>query len=425
MTRTAIVTGGSRGLGRALVRALAERGWHVVTDGRDAAALDAAVGELGVVAVPGDVTDPAHRRRARRRRRPAPIDLLVNNAGGLGPSPLPGLAEYPLDALADLFAVNVVAPLGLIQEALPHLADGRRRSSTSRPTRRSRRTRAGAATAPPRRRSTTSAGCSPPSSPTLRVLTIDPGDMRTQMHQDAFPGEDISDRPLPEASVPGILALIEGDRPSGRYRGVARWRRDRHDRRSTRRSSSRPSWRRPSRRRSRSAGATPCACWSRSASEPPRPSIARDLADVARRGRPRRRQHVGDDPGGDRRHDARRPGRRRPPLDRAADRPAPRRGPPPGGRRHDGARPRRPRRRRRSRLAGGGQRAAARTDAAVGPAVGRHARRCRRRCSSTSTAAGRPIRYRLRARLVAARRLHQRLRPRAGLGRDAVGRAGR
>ena len=114
--RTAIVTGGSRGLGLALVRALAERGWHVVTDGRDAAALDAAVAGLDVVAVPGDVTDPEHRRQLVAAAGPS-IDLLVNNAGGLGPSPLPGLLDYPLDALAELFEVNVVAPLGLIQAA--------------------------------------------------------------------------------------------------------------------------------------------------------------------------------------------------------------------------------------------------------------------------------------------------------------------
>ncbi len=214
--RTAIVTGGSRGLGLALVRALAERGWHVVTDGRDAAALDAAVAGLDVVAVPGDVTDPEHRRQLVAAAGPS-IDLLVNNAGGLGPSPLPGLVDYPLDALAQLFEVNVVAPLGLIQAAAPTLAAGAVIVDITSDASveayegwggygatKAALDHAGRVLAVER--------------PDLRVLTIDPGDMRTQMHQDAFPGEDISDRPLPEASVPAILALIEGSEPSGRYR---------------------------------------------------------------------------------------------------------------------------------------------------------------------------------------------------------------
>ena len=196
--RTAIVTGGSRGLGRALVEELAERGWNVVTDGRDAATLSG-FGER-VVAVPGDITDPAHRRALVEAA--GRIDLLVNNAGGLGPSPLPGLAEYPLDALGDLFAVNVVAPLGLIQEALPHLTeDAVIVDITSDASVEAYEGWGGYGA--------TKAALDhvgrvlAAEHPAIRVLTIDPGDMRTQMHQDAFPGEDISDRPLPEASVPG------------------------------------------------------------------------------------------------------------------------------------------------------------------------------------------------------------------------------
>jgi NAD(P)-dependent dehydrogenase (short-subunit alcohol dehydrogenase family) len=217
--RTAIVTGGSRGLGLALVRALAAIGWHVVTDGRDPATLRAAVDGLdGVTAVPGDIEDAAH-RAALVAAASGPIELVVNNAGGLGPSPLPALTDYPLDALVELFGVNVVAPLGLIQAALPQLVPravvvditsdasveayegwggyGATKAALDH---------LGRVLAVER--------------PDLRVLTIDPGDMRTQMHQDAFPGEDISDRPLPEDSVPAILALIEGDQPSGRYRAT-------------------------------------------------------------------------------------------------------------------------------------------------------------------------------------------------------------
>jgi NAD(P)-dependent dehydrogenase (short-subunit alcohol dehydrogenase family) len=216
--RTAIVTGGSRGLGLALVRTLAGTGWRVVTDARDGDALGRATGELGpdVVAVPGDITDAEHRAELVAASGDG-IDLLVNNAGGLGPSPLPALADYPLSDLADLFTVNVVAQLGLIQAALPRFAPGGVIVDVTSDASveayegwggygatKAALDHLGRVLAIER--------------PDLRVLTVDPGDMRTQMHQDAFPGEDISDRPPPEASVPGILALIDSDRPSGRYR---------------------------------------------------------------------------------------------------------------------------------------------------------------------------------------------------------------
>ena len=218
MSGTAIVTGGSRGLGLALVRGLAAAGWRVVTDARDGDALRDAVSGLGdaVVAVPGDVTDPAHRAELVAAAGGS-IDLLVNNAGGLGPSPLPGLADYPLDELTDLFTVNVLAPLGLIQEALPKVAaDAVIIDITSDASVEAYEGWGGyGATKAALDHLGRVLGVERPD---LRVLTIDPGDMRTQMHQDAFPGEDISDRPSPEQSVPGILALIGGDRPSGRYR---------------------------------------------------------------------------------------------------------------------------------------------------------------------------------------------------------------
>ena len=215
--RTAIVTGGSRGLGLALVRSLAAAGWHVVTDGRDPVALGSTAGGIPrVVAIPGDVTDAGH-RAALVAAAGGPIDLLVNNAGGLGPSPLPALADYPLGALADLFVVNVVAPIGLIQAALPHLAPGAVVVDITSDASveayegwggygatKAALDHVGRVLAAER--------------PDLRVLSIDPGDMRTQMHQDAFPGEDISDRPLPDDSVPAILALVDGDQSSGRYR---------------------------------------------------------------------------------------------------------------------------------------------------------------------------------------------------------------
>ena len=122
---TAIVTGASRGLGFALAEALVTTGWRVVADGRDAAALHAAAARLGpsVVAVPGDVTDPPHRRDLVAAAGDG-LALLVNNAGVLGPSPQPRLADYPLDVLRQVYEVNVVAPLALIQLVLPRLRTG-------------------------------------------------------------------------------------------------------------------------------------------------------------------------------------------------------------------------------------------------------------------------------------------------------------
>ncbi|MGH9270910.1 MAG: SDR family NAD(P)-dependent oxidoreductase [Ilumatobacteraceae bacterium] len=218
--RTAIVTGGSRGLGRAVVRALAERGWAVVTDARDATALAAAARSAPhVVAIPGDLTDADHRRALvdAAVELGGSVDLLVNNAGGLGPSPLPALADLPLDALSDLVAVNVIAPLGLIQQALPHLADGAVVVNVTSDAAVEAYPGWGAYGA-------TKAALEhigrvlAAERPQLRLLTVDPGDLRTQMHQDAFPGEDISDRPEPGEVVPAFLALLHGSPPSGRYR---------------------------------------------------------------------------------------------------------------------------------------------------------------------------------------------------------------
>ncbi|MGH2712908.1 MAG: SDR family NAD(P)-dependent oxidoreductase [Thermoleophilaceae bacterium] len=214
--RTAIVTGASRGLGLALARALGERGWRLVVDARGAEALDAARAELGdVVAVAGDVADDGHRRELVAAAGDE-IDLLVNNASSLGPSPLPALADSPLGAVEEVYRVNVLGPLGLVQLALPLMRAGGRIVNVS----------SDAAVEP--YEGWGGYGSSKAAldqltrvlaaeRPDLRVYSVDPGDMRTRMHQDAFPGEDISDRPPPEESVPGLLALIEGELPSGRY----------------------------------------------------------------------------------------------------------------------------------------------------------------------------------------------------------------
>ena len=217
----AIVTGASRGLGLALARALAERGWRLVVDARDAGELEAARAELGdigaaVVAVRGDVADPAH-RLALVEAAGSRIDLLVNNASVLGPSPQPPLAAYPQHELERVFAVNVLAPLGLIQLVLPHLREGGGIVNvTSDAAVEAYPGWGGYGAAKAALEQATAVLAT--EHPDLRVYAVDPGDMRTRMHQEAFPGEDISDRPPPEASVPGLLALIEGDLPSGRYR---------------------------------------------------------------------------------------------------------------------------------------------------------------------------------------------------------------
>ena len=212
-----IVTGASRGLGLALTRALSDRGWELVVDGRDADALRRAVADLpGVLAVPGDVADPEHRARLLKAAG-GELDLLVNNASSLGPIPLPPLRSYPLDELREVYEVNVLAPLALVQLALPWLRPGARVVNIS----------SDAAVEPyeawggygsSKAALAQLTGILGAEQPELRIYAVDPGDMRTQMHQDAFPGEDISDRPPPEASVPGLLELSEGELPSGTYR---------------------------------------------------------------------------------------------------------------------------------------------------------------------------------------------------------------
>jgi NAD(P)-dependent dehydrogenase (short-subunit alcohol dehydrogenase family) len=220
---TAIVTGASRGLGLALARALAERGWRLVIDARETGPLQDAAAELArstdVAALSGDVADPEH-RDALLAAAGGPVDLLVNNASVLGPSPQPYLADYPLDALERVYRVNVLAPLGLIQRALPQLPAGARIVNVS----------SDAAVEPYEGWGGYGSSKAALDQLTailaverhdLRVYSVDPGDMNTRLHQEAFPGEDISDRPPPEASVPGLLALIEGDLPSGRYQARA------------------------------------------------------------------------------------------------------------------------------------------------------------------------------------------------------------
>jgi NAD(P)-dependent dehydrogenase (short-subunit alcohol dehydrogenase family) len=220
-SHTALITGGSRGLGLALARRLAQLRWNLIIDARGVEPLNAVRDELArltsVIAIAGDVTDEAHREAlVEAAVKMGSLDALVNNASILGPSPQPNLLEYPLDVLERVYRTNVIAPLALIQALRYQLKPGVCVINI-----------------------TSDAGVEPyegwggygsskaaleqlshilaAENPGWRVYWVDPGDMRTQMHQEAFPGEDISDRPLPEVSVPGLIELITGERPSGRY----------------------------------------------------------------------------------------------------------------------------------------------------------------------------------------------------------------
>jgi NAD(P)-dependent dehydrogenase (short-subunit alcohol dehydrogenase family) len=216
----AIITGASRGLGLALSRALAQAGWGLIIDARGAADLERAARELGrltdVVAIPGDVADPAH-RRALIEAAGERIDVLVNNASVLGPSPQPNLGSYPLDWLERVYEVNVFAPFALTQLALPRVPDGGVVINvTSDAAVEPYEGWGGYGSAKAALDQLTAILAA--EQPELRVYAVDPGDMRTRMHQEAFPDEDISDRQPPEDSVPGLLALIGGTLASGRYR---------------------------------------------------------------------------------------------------------------------------------------------------------------------------------------------------------------
>ena len=227
----AVVTGASRGLGMALTRALVNDGWSVVVDARSKDELQAATSDLSgtgrVISIVGDIADPSHRHRlaeaaAELAGEDLALGLVVNNASALGPSPQPELKDYPLDALRQVYEVNTFAPLALIQLLIPLMKGA-----------------AGSGPGGVIINVTSDAGVEgypgwggygsskaaleqlsrvlAVEQTGLKVYWVDPGDMNTRMQQEAFPGEDVSDRPPPEESVPGFLELARGERPSGRY----------------------------------------------------------------------------------------------------------------------------------------------------------------------------------------------------------------
>jgi NAD(P)-dependent dehydrogenase (short-subunit alcohol dehydrogenase family) len=226
----AIITGASRGLGRALSGALAATGYHIVMDARDGSALRAAAAELcamhdlpasQMLPLAGDITDPAHRADlAAAAADLGGATLLVNNAGTLGVSPLPALADYPAADLLSSLEVNVVAPIALTQLVLPGLRrlGGAVLSITSDAAVQAYAGWGGYGAA----KAALEQACHvlAAEEPAVRVWWVDPGDLRTQMHQQAYPGEDISDRPLPETVTPAFVRLVAERMPSGRYRAA-------------------------------------------------------------------------------------------------------------------------------------------------------------------------------------------------------------
>ncbi len=218
---TALITGSTRGLGKAIATELVRQNWTVIIDGRRQVTLDAAAVQIGgdVVGVTGDITDPAHRAHLVSAVGIS-LDLLINNASELGPSPLQTLAQISPDDVARIFDVNVLAPLALTQALLQPLVS---RSGVIVNISSDAAVEAypgwgayGASKAALDHLSAVLAE----ENPDLSIYAFDPGDMRTDMHQAAFPGEDISDRPLPETVIPALFRLVDRRPPSGRFRAA-------------------------------------------------------------------------------------------------------------------------------------------------------------------------------------------------------------
>ena len=218
--KVAVITGASEGLGAALARELDRHGWSMVLDARDAARLEESVQGLdGAHPIPGDVTDEEHRAAlVARAAELGGASLLVNNASTLGASPQPTVADLTPEVLEAVFRTNLHAPVELVRELLPQLrATGGTVLNISSDASVEGYPGWGAYGASKAALDQVSRVLAA-EEPGLRVYAVDPGDMRTRMHQDAFPGEDISDRPFPDVVVPHLLALLTSGLPSGRYR---------------------------------------------------------------------------------------------------------------------------------------------------------------------------------------------------------------
>ena len=226
MNNVALITGASRGFGRAVAASLSREGWRLILDARGGYDLERARSALAypanAVAIAGDVTDPAHRAAlARAVEAEGRLDLLVNNASELGPSPLPPLSAHPLDELEQVYRVNVVAPLALTQALLPALraAHGAVVNISSDAAVEAYEGWGGYGSSKAALDQVSAVLAA--EEPDVRIYALDPGDMRTAMHQRAYPGEDISDRPEPEVSAPAVLRIVAERPVSGRYRAAA------------------------------------------------------------------------------------------------------------------------------------------------------------------------------------------------------------
>ncbi len=221
--RTALITGASQGFGLALAQELAERGWQLLINGRNAERLLTAYNQLSnttkVVAISGDVRDEIHLLQLRNALRDNnwQLDLVVNNASALGTSPLSNLLEHPVDNLHELYHTNIIAPLSLLQKVKAYFKPETKIINLSSDAAVEAYAGWGAYSSSKAALDHLSAILAQ-EQPELRVYAFDPGDMRTSMHQAAFPGEDISDRPLPKrTAIPAVLRLIEESLDSGRY----------------------------------------------------------------------------------------------------------------------------------------------------------------------------------------------------------------
>jgi NAD(P)-dependent dehydrogenase (short-subunit alcohol dehydrogenase family) len=225
--KSALITGASKGLGYALAEHLAQNGWNLLINARNAKQLLEARNHLEqftkVIAISGDVRDELHLLQlaeALESNQWQP-DLVVNNASALGVSPMPHLLDHPVEDLHVIFHTNMIAPISLLQKVKPYLKSDATIINVSSDAGAGAYETWGAYGG-------SKAGLDHMTDilakeyPAWRFYAFDPGDMRTEMHQAAFPGQDISDRPLPtEQAVPAIIRLIENELPGGRYTASA------------------------------------------------------------------------------------------------------------------------------------------------------------------------------------------------------------
>jgi len=222
-TKTALITGASKGFGLALAEALAQKGWQLIINARNAKTLLSTQRHLEqfttVAAISGDVRDEIHLLQFAEKLEALDwkLDLVVNNASTLGASPQPALLDYHMDTLHQIFHTNVLAPISLLQKVKPFLTRTAKIINLSSDAAANAYEHWGGYGASKAALDHISRTLEV-ENPNLQVYALDPGDMRTDMHQAAFPGENIEDRPLPTTvAVPAALELILGSHPSGRY----------------------------------------------------------------------------------------------------------------------------------------------------------------------------------------------------------------